>query len=174
MAVPTFRAFFPLPSHFRSFFPSRGVFSLNCGLGSRLWTTQIVRLGFSGVILCGTLVVDAPVVQVLFHAVFCSTSAHCQILQNFVLMPAGAVPAVVTSLSYAATRCLATVKVPQIQFMAGVSGPFCRHRDMYAQLHLCMVGMLAAMRGSLPQFCSIFRPPSIWTLRPRVAGTPGV
>ena len=28
--------------------------------------------------------------------------------------------------------------------------------------------------GSLLQFCSIFRPPSIWTLRPRVAGTPGV
>ena len=37
-----------------------------------------------------------------------------------------------------------------------------------------MVGMMAAMRGSLLQFCSIFRPPSIWTLRPRVAGTPGV
>ena len=26
----------------------------------------------------------------------------------------------------------------------------------------------------LLQFCSMFRPPSIWTLRPRVAGTPGV
>ena len=36
------------------------------------------------------------------------------------------------------------------------------------------VGMVAAMRSSLLQFCSIFREPSIWTLRPRVAGTPGV
>ena len=36
------------------------------------------------------------------------------------------------------------------------------------------VGMVAALRGRLMQFCSIFRPPSIWTLRPRVAGTPGV
>ena len=34
--------------------------------------------------------------------------------------------------------------------------------------------LLAAMKGSSLQFCSIFRPPSIWTLRPRVAGTPGV
>ena len=41
-----------LPLHFRSFYLSRGVFSLTCGHESRLWTTQIVRLGFSGVILC--------------------------------------------------------------------------------------------------------------------------
>ena len=37
-----------------------------------------------------------------------------------------------------------------------------------------MAGLVAALRGSLLQFCSIFRPPSIRTLRPRVAGTPGV
>ena len=41
---------------------------------------------------------------------------------------------------YAATSCLATVKVPQIQFIAGVSGHFSRHRDRYAQFQLCMVG----------------------------------
>ena len=34
-----------------------------------------------------------------------------------------------TSLYYAATSCLATVKVPLIQFIAGVSGHFSRHRD---------------------------------------------
>ena len=34
--------------------------------------------------------------------------------------------------------------------------------------------LLAAMKGSSLQFCSIFRPPSIWTSRPRVAGTQGV
>ena len=75
---------------------------------------------------------------------------------------------------YAAASCLATLKMPQKEFIAGVRGHFSRHRDRHAQLQLCMVGMVAAMRGSLLQFCSIFRPPSIWTLRPRVAGTPGV
>ena len=40
----------------------------------------------------------------------------------------------------AATSCLATVKVPLIQFLAGVSGHFSRHRDRLAQLQLCMVG----------------------------------
>ena len=34
--------------------------------------------------------------------------------------------------------------------------------------------LLAAMKGSSLQFCSIFRPPSIRKLRPRVAGSPGV
>ena len=37
---------------YRMFFLS-GVFSLNCGRGSRPWTTQIARLGFSG---CGRAV----------------------------------------------------------------------------------------------------------------------
>ena len=36
---------------------------------------------------------------------------------------------------------------------------------------LSALAVLAAMKGSLLQFCSIFRRPSIWTLRPRVAGT---
>ena len=58
---------------------------------------------------------------------------------------------------YAATSCLATVKMPQIQFNAGVRGHSSRHRDRYAQLQLCMVGTVAAMRGSLLQFCNIFR-----------------
>ena len=53
-----------------------------------------------------------------------------------------------TSLYVAATSCLATVKVPQTQSIAGVSGHFRRHRDRYAQFLLCMVGMVAAMRGS--------------------------
>ena len=98
-----------------------------------------------------------------------------QTLQKFVEVPQSQfLPGCGRRRVFAATRCLATVKVPQIQFIAGVSGHFSRHRDRYAQLQLCMVGMAAAMRGSLLQFCSIFRPPSIWTLRPRVAGTPGV
>ena len=46
-------------------------------------------------------------------------------------------------------------------------------QNRYAQFQLCMAG-LTAMRGSLLQVCSIFRPPSFRTLRPRVAGTPGV
>ena len=59
-----------------------------------------------------------------------------------------------TPLCYAATSCL---KVLQFQFIAGVSGHFSRHRDRYAQFLLCMFGIMAAMRGSLLQFCSIFR-----------------
>ena len=80
---------------------------------------------------------------------------------------------------HAATRCLATVKVPQTQFIAGVCGHFpSKQRQVRTVAAVlgrpCLAGMVAAMRGSLLQFCSIFRPPSIWTLRPRVAGTPGV
>ena len=45
---------------------------------------------------------------------------------------------------YAATSCL-DMKMPQIQFIARVSGHF--SRDRYAQLQLCMVGMMSAMRG---------------------------
>ena len=45
--------FFPSPAPCSLFFSlSRGVFSWYCGRGSRSWTTQIVRLGFSAVILC--------------------------------------------------------------------------------------------------------------------------
>ena len=94
-----------------------------------------------------------------------------QTLQKFVEVPQSQFLRLWTSLYYAATSCLATVKVPLIQFIAGVSGHFSRER--YAQLQLCMVGMMSVMRSSL-QYCSIFRPPSIWTMRPRVAGTPGV
>ena len=47
---PKISLFFP--PHFRSFFSLGGVFSLYCGRGPRTWTTQNVRLGFSGVILC--------------------------------------------------------------------------------------------------------------------------
>ena len=46
---PPKKFFFSRP--FSLFFPYRGVFWWNCGHGSRPWTTQIVRLGFSGVIL---------------------------------------------------------------------------------------------------------------------------
>ena len=42
---PNFSLFFPLSEK------GRGVFSWNCGRGSP-WTTQMVCLGFSGVILC--------------------------------------------------------------------------------------------------------------------------
>ena len=41
---PTFRSFFPLAPNF-TLFSLPGVFSLNCGLGLRPWTTQIARLG---------------------------------------------------------------------------------------------------------------------------------
>ena len=43
---PKFRAFFPLPLYFDSFSLS-GVFSWNCGHGSRLWTTQNAQFGWS-------------------------------------------------------------------------------------------------------------------------------
>ena len=69
-------------------------------------------------------------------------------LQKFVEVPQSQfLPGCGRRRDYAATRCLATVKVPQIQLIAGVSGPFCRHRDMYAQSQLCMVGLLTVMRG---------------------------
>ena len=49
---PKFRAVFTLPPNFSLFFYPLGVFSWTCGRGPRPWTTQSVRLGFSGVILC--------------------------------------------------------------------------------------------------------------------------
>ena len=57
-------------------------------------------------------------------------------LQKFVLVPQSQFLRLWTSLYYAATSCLATAKVPQIQFIAGVSGHFSRHRYRYAQLQL--------------------------------------
>ena len=60
---------------------------------------------------------------------------------------------------------VATVEAHHFQFIAGAGGHFSfategRHGG--------------SVEGCVLQFCSIFRPPSIWTLRPRVAGTPGV
>ena len=46
--------------------------------------------------------------------------------------------------------------------------------SQHMDTRLSALAVLAAMKGSLLQFCSIFRPPSTWTLRPSVAGTPGV
>ena len=57
------------------------VFSLNCGHGSRPWTTQIVRLGFSGVILC-ELPSCANVLPVVFptrHCPCCCPSPQLQV-----------------------------------------------------------------------------------------------
>ena len=48
----TSRFFFHLPHPISLFIALSGVFSWNCGPGSRPWTSQIVRLGFSDVILC--------------------------------------------------------------------------------------------------------------------------
>ena len=59
-------------------------------------------------------VVDVPNVQVLGGA-------------------AGAVPAVLDVPVIMQRRWVATVEVPQIQFIAGVSGHFSPHRDRYAQ-----------------------------------------
>ena len=84
-----------------------------------------------------------------------------------------------TSPYYAATSRLATVKVAQIQFIAGVSRHFQSPQRQVRTVAAvdggpCLAGMVATFSCSLMQFCSIFRPPSIQTLRPRVAGTPGV
>ena len=71
-----------------------------------------------------------------------------QTLQIFVDVPQSQfLPGCGRRRDFAATCCLPTVKVPQIQFLAGVSGHFSRHRDRYAELQLCMVGTVAAMRG---------------------------
>ena len=44
---PKIRAFvFPSPAPFSLYFSVSGVFSWNCGHGSRPWTTQIARLGY--------------------------------------------------------------------------------------------------------------------------------
>ena len=45
-------AFFPLPPQNSFILLSLFVFTWNCGRGSRPWSTQSVRLDFSGVILC--------------------------------------------------------------------------------------------------------------------------
>ena len=57
--APSAEPFFAAPPkislfrpEFRSFFLSVGVFSSNCGRGSRPWPTESASLGFSGVILC--------------------------------------------------------------------------------------------------------------------------
>ena len=55
---------------------------------------------------------------------------------------------------YAATRCLATVNVPQTQFIAGVCGHFPSEQRRLHTVQLCMA--VAAMRGSMLQFCSFF------------------
>ena len=91
------------------------------------------------------------------------------------------------------------VEVPQLQFLHGFGRP-CDHAETLSrdsedatdsihrrspwtfQSPQRQVRTVAAVHGrpgggdegSLLQFCSIFRPPSIWTLRPRVAETPGV
>ena len=72
-------------------------------------------------------------------------------------------------------RCLATVKVPQIQFIAPFEDTPVAQQRRARTVQLCLpsrvcVGMVAAMRGSLLQFCSIFRPPSVWTLRHQGGG----
>ena len=64
-----------------------------------------------------------------------------------------------------------TVEVPQFQFIARAGG---RSSSQQMDSRLSALAGLAAMKGGLLQFCGIFLPPSIWTLRPRVAGTPGV
>ena len=96
-----------------------------------------------------------------------------QILQKFVEGPQSQFLRLWTSLYFAATRCLATVKVPQIQFIAGVSGHFSRHRDRYAQFLLCMLDMVAAMR----QFAEVLQHFSASVhldVEAHLAGTPGV
>ena len=75
--------------------------------------------------------------QVVFHARCCRQVPMVQILQKFVEVPESQFLRLWTSLYYAATSCLATVKVPLIQFIAGASGHFSRHRDRLAQLQLC-------------------------------------
>ena len=112
----------------------------------------------SSVAVC-CLVVDAPVMQVVFHA-RCCWRAWFRHGYGFPCDPA------------ATLGC--DSQVPQTQSSPEFVDILLRNRDRYAQLQLCMVGMMAAMWGSLLQFCSIFRPPSICTLRPRVAGTSGV
>ena len=98
-----------------------------------------------------------------------------QTLQKFVEVPQSQfLPVVGRPCAHAATLGLATLKVPQIQFIAGVSGHFSRHKDRNGQLQLCMVGMVSAMRGSLLKFCSIFGLRPAGRRVPRVAGTPGV
>ena len=64
-----------------------------------------------------------------------------------------------------------TVEVPQIQFISPFEDiPVAQQRRVRTvQLCMampCLAGLVAAMRGSLLQFCSIFQPPSFWTLRP--------
>ena len=67
-----------------------------------------------------------------------------------------------------------TAEVPQIQFIAPFEDiPNAQQRPVRT-VQLCRAGpladLVAATRGSLLEVSSIFRPPSIWTLRPRVAG----
>ena len=128
----------------------------------------------SAVAVCFLVVAALLCRSCLLCPLFSTTGAHGPGSAEIRGGAAVAVPPVVDVAVSCSDKCLATVEVPLIQFIAGVSGHFSRHRDRYAQLQLCMVCLVAAMRGSLLQFCSIFRPPSIWTRRPRAAGTPGV
>ena len=49
---PKFRAVFAFPPKISPLFALSGVFSWNCGLCSRPWTSQGVRFGLSGSFLC--------------------------------------------------------------------------------------------------------------------------
>ena len=130
----------------------------------------------SAVAVC-FLVVDAPVVQVAFLARCCARQMPMvQTLQKFVEVPqsqflpgCAVLCSELSRDSEGATdsvhrRSQWTFQSPQrqVRTVAAVhGGP-------------CLAAMVAATRGSLLQFCSFFRPPSTWTLSPRVAGTLGV
>ena len=147
--------------------------SLSCRRDRSPWFACSENHKDSAVAVC-FLVVDALFCRSCFLCpLLFSTATHGSDSAEFVEVPLRSSFLVVDVAVFMQRQVVSRQSSPLSQFIARVSGYFSRSRDGYAQFQLCMPG-LAAMRGSLLQFCSIFRPPSFWTLRPRVAGTPGV
>ena len=130
----------------------------------------------SSVVCC--LVVDAPVMQVVFMPVVVRQARMVQTLLYSVEAPQ------LQFLHGCGRPCdpaetLGCVsQVPRTQFIAGV---WTFLIATVTGTHSCSCARQALFgrpgggdEGSLLQFCRTYRPPSIWTLRPRVAGTPGV
>ena len=98
------------------------------------------------------LVVDAPVMQVVFHAVVVRQARMVQTLLNSVEVPQSQFPHGCGRPCDPAATLGCDSQVPQTQFIAGVCG--------HSSSQQWLVRLVAAMWGGLLQYCSIFRPPS--------------
>ena len=162
----------------------------SCSSSTRLSASPSRCRGFP---MVWTKVIDVLVVQFVQLLLWWSRRANCgfpqlQFSDMLVTCPllsttglGGAADAVLALMDVAVnmqrhvvsrqSRCLRLSSSPEFVDIS------LRNRDRYAQLCLAFLvwpALVAAMRVVCCSFVAFFGPPSIWTLRPRVAGTPGV